>query len=93
MSTLDTAEGVLGLGDRGADRLEDDLDAAGGGGEGGSGGGPGGVGGGSRGWACWDVDEDDEVRGSSHVRPAKARVMFTECSTCLSVSISCHLKP
>lgn len=66
MSTLDTAEGVLGIGDRGADRLEDDLDAAGGGGcEGGTGGGPGGVGGRSRGRACWDVEEDDEVRGSS----------------------------
>ncbi|CAM9593693.1 unnamed protein product [Ectocarpus fasciculatus] len=60
MSTLDTAEGVLGIGDRGADRLEDDLDAAGGGGEGGTGGGPGGRGGGSRGRACWDVDEEDE---------------------------------
>ncbi|CAM9379054.1 unnamed protein product, partial [Ectocarpus sp. 13 AM-2016] len=61
MSTLDTAEGVLGIGDRGADRLEDDLDAAGGGGgEGGTGGGPGGVGEGSRGRVCWDVDEDDE---------------------------------
>ncbi|CAM9502390.1 unnamed protein product [Ectocarpus sp. 8 AP-2014] len=60
MSTLDTAEGVLGIGDRGADRLEDDLDAAGGGDEEGTGGGSGGVGGGARGRACWDVDEDDE---------------------------------
>ncbi|CAM9236441.1 unnamed protein product [Ectocarpus sp. 6 AP-2014] len=60
MSTLDTAEGVLGIGDRGADRLEDDLDAAGGGGEGGTGGGSVGVGEGARGRACWDVDEDDE---------------------------------
>lgn len=66
MSTLDTAEGVLGIGDRSADRLEDDMDASGGGGGDGDGDGAasgdgGGPGGGGTGRPCWDVDEEDEV--------------------------------
>ncbi|CAM9435933.1 unnamed protein product, partial [Hapterophycus canaliculatus] len=57
MSTLDTAEGVLGIGERGADRLEDDMDTGVGvreaiAGVGNNGGGDG--------RAYWDVEEGDE---------------------------------
>lgn len=66
MSTLDTAEGVLGIGERGADRLEDDMDTAGrdsGGSEALAGEGGAGVGSGAAdGRAFWDVEDGDEVR-------------------------------
>lgn len=73
MSTLDTAESVLGIGERGADRLEDDMDT--GDGDGRSGGsaavtGEAGAGlgnGGADGRAFWDVEEGDEVRLLHHI--------------------------
>lgn len=57
MSTLETAEGVLGISDRGADRLEDEMDDAGA-----IGGGTDGRVDGASGRSFWDVDEEDEVR-------------------------------
>ncbi|CAN0116944.1 unnamed protein product [Scytosiphon promiscuus] len=56
MSTLDTAEGVLGIGERGADRLEDDMDTGGGGGSSEAVIGQGGA----EGRAFWDVEDGDE---------------------------------
>lgn len=57
MSTLETAEGVLGISDRGADRLEDEIDDVGT-----VGGGTDGAVAGTSGRSVWDVDEEDEAR-------------------------------
>ena len=60
MSTLETAEGVLGISDGGKDRLEDDLDYDdhdGGTVDGRTDGAVGRAGG----RAFWEVDEEDEV--------------------------------
>ena len=60
MSTLETAESVLGISDRGADRLEDEMDdvrAVGGGTDGAVAG--------ASGRSFLDINEEDEVRVSS----------------------------
>ncbi|CAN0139516.1 unnamed protein product [Laminaria digitata] len=57
MSTLDTAEGVLGISDRAVDRLEDEMDDDD---VGTVGGGTDGTVGGAGGRSLWEVDEEDE---------------------------------
>ena len=60
MSTLETAESVLGISDRGADRLEDEMDYVEVVGDG-----AGSAIGGASGLSFLDVDVEDEVRVSS----------------------------